>query len=108
MRQEKQSSESPGAHPPLATAVPEADRRGRMESSLSSALAEPALSPGAAVALAWEGGQGSPFPASSEDGRRQLLPAQHLPLPFPSLHTLAQESEETSLAEESMEASDRS
>lgn len=88
--------------------LPEADRRGWMESSLSTAPAGPALSLGAGVALAWEGGQGSPFPASPEDGRRWLLPAQHLPLPFPSLHTLAQELEETSLAEESMEASDRS
>lgn len=79
-----------------------------MESSLSTAPAGPALSLGAGVALAWEGGQGSPFPASPEDRRRRLLPAQHLPLPFPSLHTLAQELEETSLAEESMEASDRS
>lgn len=55
---------------------------------------EPVLSPRAGVALPCEGGQGSPFlpsfPASPDDGRRQLLPAQ--PLPFPSLHTLAQES----------------
>lgn len=57
---------------------------------------EPVLSPGAGVALPCEGGQDSPFPASpeEEDGRRQLLPAQHLP--FPSLHTLAQESKEAS------------
>lgn len=62
-----------------------------MENSLSTA----SQSQCSALELAWlclEGGQGSPTPH----------------LPFPSLHALAQQSQETSLAQESKEASDRS
>lgn len=47
-----------------------------MESFPSTAAAEPVPSPGAGVALVCEPGQGSPFPASPEDGRRVLLSAR--------------------------------